>query len=151
MVPGSVTDTVVAPGTARRSKPLIRSRVLLVPTAPHTRAAVRPRTATMAATQYRLVDGRFLAWSGGMGGRVGGGGRSSVSEEVMSFVSFSSPFTLLQTWPTVRSHKALIRRPTGHRFTRLALPGGRHGARRMAMVRAATGWPAGRRSRWRLG
>src|ERR687898_1877056 len=108
MVPGSVTDTVVAPGTARRSKPLIRSRVLLVPTAPHTRAAVRPRTATMAATQYRLVDGRFLAWSGGMGGRVGGG-RSSVSEEVMSFVSFSSPFTLLQTWPTVRSQRALIR------------------------------------------
>jgi hypothetical protein len=27
----------------------------------------------------------------------------------MSFVSFSSPFTLLQTWPTVRSRKALIR------------------------------------------
>ena len=89
----------------------------------------------MAATQYRLVDGRFLAWSGGMGGRVGGGGRSSISVEVMSFVSFSSPFTLLQTWPTVRSHKALIREapwspvhPVG------ALPGGHHGARRMAMV-----------------
>src|SRR5437867_8580992 len=108
MVPGSVTDTVVAPGTVRRSKPLTRSRVLLVPTAPHTRAAVRPRTATMAATQYPAVDGRVLAWSDGMGGRVGGG-RSSVSVEVMSFVSFSSAFTLPQTWATVRSQRALIR------------------------------------------
>jgi hypothetical protein len=40
---------------------------------------VRPRTATMAATQYPAVDGRFLAWSGGMGGGVGAG-RSSVSD-----------------------------------------------------------------------
>src|ERR671910_3280370 len=108
MVPGLVTDTVVAPGTARRSKPSTRSPVVWMPTAPHTRAAVSPSAATMAATQYPAVDGRVLAWSGGMDGRVGGG-RSSVSEEVMSFVSFSSPFTLLQTWRTVRCHEALIR------------------------------------------
>src|SRR5918993_4189939 len=108
MVPGLVTDTVVAPGTARRSKPSTRSPVVWMPTAPHTRAAVSPRAATMAATQYPAVDGRVLAWSGGMDRRVGGG-RSSVSEEVMSFVSFSSPFTLLQIWPTVRSQRALIR------------------------------------------
>src|SRR5829696_1313687 len=139
MVPGSVTDTVVAPGTARRSKPLIRSRVLLVPTAPHTRAAVRPRTATTAATQYPAVDGRFLARSGAMGGRVGGGGRSSVSVEVTSFLSFSSPLTLLQTWPTVRSHKALIREAHWSPVHRFTVSGGHHGARRMAMVRAATG------------
>src|SRR5918994_1203289 len=108
MVPGLVTDTVVAPGTARRSKPSTRSPVVWMPTAPHTKAAVSPSAATMAATQYPAVDGRVLAWSGGMDGRVGGG-RSSFSEEGMSFVSFSSPFTLLQIWPTVRSQTALIR------------------------------------------
>jgi hypothetical protein len=43
-----------------------------------------------------------------MGGRVGDG-RGSVSEEVMGFASFSSPLTLLQSWPTVRSQKALLR------------------------------------------
>src|SRR5512132_352589 len=83
MVPGSVTNTVVAPGTARRSKPSTRSWVLLMPTAPQRKAAVSPSTATTAATQYPAVDGRFLAGSDGMGGRVGGG-RSSVIEEVMS-------------------------------------------------------------------
>ena len=63
--------------------------------------------------QEPAVDGRFLAWSGAMGGRVGGG-RSSVSEEVMSFASFSSALTLLSIWATVRSQRALIREAHWH-------------------------------------
>jgi hypothetical protein len=51
MVPGAVTDTVVAPGTARRSKPSTRSWVALMPVAPQRKAAVSPSTATTAAAQ----------------------------------------------------------------------------------------------------
>src|SRR5215203_4280454 len=93
MVPGSVTDTVIAPGTATRSKVSTRSRALLLPTAPHTRAAVRPRTATMAAAQYPMVDGCWRIRAGDSVGRVGGG-RSSVSEEVMRVLLLSPRFHL---------------------------------------------------------
>src|SRR5512132_3075651 len=89
MVAGSVTDTVVAPGTARRAKPLMRSWVVLMPTAPQRKAAVSPSAATTAATQYPTVEGRLLARRDGIGGRVGGG-RRSVIEEVMCFASCSS-------------------------------------------------------------
>src|SRR4029450_13274003 len=114
MVPGSVTDTVAVPGTARRSKPLMRSWVLVMLSAPQRKAAVSPRTATTAGTQYPAVDGRLLAWRGGMGGSVGGG-RSSVSEGVMAFASFSSLLTLTQTWATVRSRRSLILEGHWHR------------------------------------
>jgi hypothetical protein len=40
----------------------------MVPTAPQMKAAVRPKTATMPASQYQAMDGRFLGWTGGADG-----------------------------------------------------------------------------------
>jgi hypothetical protein len=53
----------------------------------------------------------------------------------MSFASFSSPLTIPQIWPTVRSQRALIREAHWSPVHSFTLPGGRHGFRRtMAMV-----------------
>ena len=55
-------------GLAERSKLSIGPRALMVPTAPQTTAAVRPRTARMPATQYQPLGGCLrVGVSGGDG------------------------------------------------------------------------------------
>src|SRR5688572_30560280 len=111
MVPGSVTDTVTAPGIAVRSNSSTWSRARILPRAPQMTATLRPRTAAIAAVQYPLRDGGRLVGAGGGDGRVGGG-RRSIIEEVIEvrlpcprLSAFAS--SLLWAGPSGRSRSTL--------------------------------------------